>query len=110
MIENQQKNLRNLRSNGVSIILGSDNFAGNILTEYDSIKGLDVFGDKELLNLLTRDTAQALFPDLKIGELREGYDASFLVLTRNRLLDAEGLRQPSRVVYQGTVLVTNEGD
>lgn len=110
VIENQRKNLTKLRSNGVSIILGSDNFAGNILTEYDYIKGLNVFGDKQLLNLLTRDTAQALFPDLKIGELREGYDASFLVLKRNPLLDAEALRQPSRVVYQGAVLVTNEGD
>ena len=30
VIENQRKNLTKLRSNGVSIILGSDNFAGNI--------------------------------------------------------------------------------
>ena len=40
-----------------------------------------------LLKMWTETTAQTIFPGRKIGELREGYEASFLALEGNPLDD-----------------------
>lgn len=37
--------------------------------------------------MLSENTAQTIFPNRKIGMLKEGYEASFLVLNGNPIVD-----------------------
>ena len=99
--ELQAENLANLQAAGVPVLIGSDRFDANVLAEYDYLAELDVFDDQELLNMLTRDTARAIFPGRRIGVLSAGHEASFLVLSDNPLQVRSALREPALRVIKG---------
>jgi len=50
------------------------------------------------------NTPKTIFPDRKIGELRPGFEVSFLVLAGNPLEDPENLHRIAMRVKQGRVL------
>lgn len=100
----QKENLNRLRAAGVPLIMGSDRFDANVLTEYSYLTDMQVFAPAELLNMLTRDTAQAIFPDRKVGEFRDGYEANFLVLAENPLEQPQAVNNVVMKVKQGDVL------
>ncbi len=83
--ETQVANLRLLKQNGVRIAVGSDAFHGDSRIEADYLRGLGVFTDVEILRMWTRDCAQTTFPGRYVGELREQFEASFVVLHENPL-------------------------
>ena len=83
--ETQVANLRLLMENGVRIAVGSDAFHGDSRIEAEYLKGLGVFTDVEILRMWTRDCAQTTFPSRYVGELREQFEASFIVLKENPL-------------------------
>ncbi len=56
------------------------------------ISKLGVFSNLEMLKIRTEDTPQAIFPNRKVGRLREGYEASFLVLNGNPIKDFERVK------------------
>jgi imidazolonepropionase-like amidohydrolase len=80
----QKANLRLLHESGVRLAIGSD-VIRSAVKEFDYLQKLGVFDNLTLLKMWTETTAQTIFPGRKIGELREGYEASFLALEGNPL-------------------------
>jgi imidazolonepropionase-like amidohydrolase len=90
----QVKNLRRLKDTRVTILLGSDTQPGQgTLAEADYLRSTGVFSNLELLKMWCEATPLAIFPKRKIGYLKEGYEASFLVLRNNPLANFEAVKQ-----------------
>lgn len=81
----QIDNLSRLRDAGVPVLVGSDHYAEDSTHEWTYLHGLGVWSELDLLRMYAVVTPQAIFPKRKIGQLLDGYEASFLVLTANRL-------------------------
>ena len=88
----QRKNLQLLKRTGVRLAVGSDNYMATSVEEAMYLKSLNVFNNTELLKLWSVTAAQTIFPQRKIGHLREGYEASFIVLRGNPLENFEHVR------------------
>ncbi len=97
----QRKNLRLLKQAGVRIAIGSDNYMDTSVEEAMYLKSLDVFDNAELLNMWCATSAETIFPRRKIGSLREGYEASFLVLRSNPLESFEHVKDIELRFQQG---------
>ena len=82
-------NLRLLKRYGVKMLVGSDQFRQTSLPEILLISSLNVFTNLELLKMSCEFTPQVIFPHRKIGFLRDGYEASFLVFDANPLENIE---------------------
>lgn len=100
----QRKNLQLLKQNGVRLAVGSDNFMDTSLKEIMYLKSLNVFDNTELLKMWSVTGAQAIFPNRKIGQLREGYEASFLVLNGNPLENFENVKNIRLRCKQGYLI------
>lgn len=98
------RNLRLLRSAGVRIALGSDNFRGNTLTEIMSIRTLGVFDDRELLRMWSVVTPRAIFPGRHIACFEAGCEASFLALDGDPLTDFQNTRRIGMRMKRGVLL------
>jgi hypothetical protein len=94
-------NMKLLRAAGVRILIGSDKFRRDVVPELHSLRLLGIFSDAELLRMDTETTAQATFPNRKIGKLQEGYEANFLVLDRDPAASLDNLSSISMRVKQG---------
>jgi len=97
----QRKNLQLLKQNGVRLAVGSDNYATTSVEEAMYLKSLNVFSNAELLNMWSVTPAQTIFPQRKIGHLREGYEASFIVLRGNPLENFERVKDIQLRFKQG---------
>jgi hypothetical protein len=93
-------NIALLVKNGVNLVVGTDS-RGSVPDEVLYLKSLDVLDNRALLEMATRATPQAIFPKRKIGELRDGYEASFLALGRNPAEDLENIKSISIRFKQG---------
>ena len=69
-----------------------------------TLHGLGVFDNKTLLKIWCENTAKTIFPDRKLGFLREGYEATFLVLNGNSLIDFMNVKDINLRVKQGKIL------
>jgi hypothetical protein len=98
------KNLRLLMSHGVKLAIGSDNYRETSAPEALYLSQLGVFDNRELLKIWCENTARTIFPHRKIGQLREGYEASFLVLDRDPLKDFSNTQRIILRVKQGELL------
>jgi imidazolonepropionase-like amidohydrolase len=96
-------NLRMLQRHMVRVVIGTD-MRGSAVDEVLYIASLDVFDNRTLLNMLTRATAQAIFPGRRIGALRDGYEASFLALDANPIETLDRIRHIAMRVKQGGVI------
>ena len=63
-----------------------------------------IFNNLELLKVWCETTPLTTFPKRKIGYLKKGYEASFLVVNSNPLIDINGTRQIVLRVKQGEIL------
>jgi predicted amidohydrolase YtcJ len=99
-----RRNLQLLKKYGVKMAFGSDSYRGDTVPEALYIASLGVFENLELLTIWCDQTAQTIFPRRKIGQLKEGYEASFLVLKENPLRDFAAIQGISLRVKQGRVL------
>lgn len=97
-------NLRLLKRNGVKLLVGSDQFRETSLPEILLISSLNVFTKLELLKMSCEVTPQAIFPKRNMGFLREGYEASFLVLDGNPLTNFEQIKNIRLRFKQGHLL------
>jgi imidazolonepropionase-like amidohydrolase len=97
----QRKNLQLLKQTGVRLAVGSDNYATTSVEEAMYLKSLNVFDNAELLRMWSVSAAQTIFPRRKIGHLREGYEASFIVLRGNPLENFERVRDIQLRFKQG---------
>jgi imidazolonepropionase-like amidohydrolase len=76
------------------------------LSEGLALAKLGVFDNRSLLRMWCETTAATIFPARKIGQLREGYEASLLILDADPLQGAENLRKISRRFKQGAFLAS----
>jgi hypothetical protein len=93
VIENQKRNLRVLHAAGAAIAVGSDNVADSSVGEMEYLRGLRVFDAATLLRMWTEVTPRSIFPGRAIGELRPGFEASFLALDGDPLEDWGNVRR-----------------
>jgi hypothetical protein len=97
-------NLSILRRHGVRIALGSDIYRQTSLYEVMQLRQLKLFDNLTLLKMWCEETPATIFPRRKIGRLREGYEASFLVLGGDPLQDFDDVRKIELRVKQGETL------
>lgn len=74
------------------------------MKEIDYMYNLDVFNNLEMLSLISVTTLKAIFPKRKIGELREGYKASFLVLRENPIENFDAIQDITLRFKEGYIL------
>jgi len=98
------QNLSLLRKHNVSIAVGSDSFRQTALAEALSLAKLQAFDNLTLLKMWCEATAATIFPKRKIGYLRDGYEANFLVLTGNPLTDFANVKTIELRIKQGEPL------
>ena len=89
----QSADLKLLYENGVSIAIGSDDPTDNSVKEVFYLKDLGVFDNLNLIKIWTENTPKAIFPNRKIGALREGYEANFIALEGNPVDDLNNVRK-----------------
>ena len=80
-------NLGLLKRNGVTMLVGSDQFRQTSVVEARVLAETGVFTNAELLRMWTQTTPRAIFPARKIGRLDDGFEASFLVLDGDPIQD-----------------------
>lgn len=97
-------NIGLLRRAGVPLLLGSDRFGDTAVTEAAALARSGLFSNLELLRMWSVTTPRAIFPERRIGALRDGYEASFLVLGGDPLADFANTRRIVRRVKQGVEL------
>lgn len=71
--------MRQLYKHKVPIALGGDYFGKTVEPEIDSIIANNIFSGAELIDIWSRQTVQHIFPKRKIGEIKQSYEASFIV-------------------------------
>jgi hypothetical protein len=81
----------------VSLAIGTDFYSQNSRYEMENIAALHLFSNLTLLKMWCETTAFAIFPHRKIGYLKDGYAANFLVLDGNPL---EDLKNTGRIVIR----------
>jgi hypothetical protein len=99
-------NLLMLKRHGVKLLIGSDQFRQTSLPEILLLSSFKVFTNPELLKIACETTPQAIFPKRKIGFLRDGYEASFLVLDGNPLTNFEQIKNIRLRFKQGYFIET----
>ncbi len=104
MREAQIANLRLLRESGVTLAAGSDEVRQTSSAEIAHLRGLNVFSNAELLRMWSGDCSRTLFPGRRLGELRSGYEASFLVLGGDPLADFDATGDIRMRVKEGELL------
>ena len=65
---------------------------------------LGVFSNLELLKMWCENTPEDIFPKRKIGRLREGYEASFIVLLTNPVENFDAVNAIKLRFKQGHLL------
>ena len=93
LLKNIKSNLQLLKAEGVTLALGSDMYNDNSVGEFEFLQQFNVFSNLELLNMWTKNATWTTFPKRKVGELKPGYEASFLVLNKNPLNDISKINQ-----------------
>jgi imidazolonepropionase-like amidohydrolase len=90
---NYEKNtLRHLYNAKVPIALGADYYGKTVAPEIDSLIAQQIFTAAQLLDLWSKQTTQHIFPNRKLGEIKEGYEASFLVLKENPVTNIKSIK------------------
>jgi hypothetical protein len=99
-----KRNLLLLAAHRVQIAIGSDRFPLTSLPEAMALHGLKIFDNLTLLKMWCEDTPRAIFPARRIGQLRDGYEASFLVLAGDPVQDFTNVKKIEMRVKQGEVM------
>lgn len=97
-------NLSMLKQHRVSIAIGSDEYGDTSVGEALYLYEIGAFDAGELLRIWTETTARTIFPARQLGRLQPGYEASFLSLARDPLVDFSTLRLIKLRVKQGELL------
>ena len=97
-------NLQLLAKHRVPIAIGSDRYASTALPEAMGLHGLKIFDNLTLLKMWSEVTPRAIFPNRRIGRLRDGYEASFLVLAGDPIKDFANVKKIEMRVKQGEFL------
>ncbi len=99
-----KQNLRFLKDKNVRIAFGGDAYMSTPVEYVIYIASLGVFSNLEMLKIWTEETPQTIFPNRKIGLLKENYEASFIVLSGNPLDNFEQVKNIKLRFKQGYIL------
>jgi imidazolonepropionase-like amidohydrolase len=97
-------NLRLLKSAGAKLAFASDRYGHTPIDDVLHLHKLGVFSNLEMLKIWCEDTPRSIFPTRRIGSLKEGYEASFLVLGGDPLVDFEQIKNVRLRFKQGQPL------
>lgn len=100
----QKENLLLLKKHHVPVTIGCDSYNLTAQTEIEYLRKLNVYTNLELLKMWCEVTPAVIFPNRKIAKLQEGYEASFLILSKNPLENFEHAYDISLRVKQGVIL------
>jgi imidazolonepropionase-like amidohydrolase len=98
-------NLSLLQRNGVRIAVGSDEYDDTSVGEGVYLSTLGVLDSAALLRSWSETTPLAIFPNRRLGRLTPGYEASFLVLAGDPLMDFTHVTRIRLAVKQGQQLM-----
>ena len=101
---NQARNLETLKEAGVQFGIGADTYGADALKEALYLSKLGIWNNLEMLKMWCETTPRAIFRSRKIGYLRDGYEASFVVLEADPLAGFDNVTQISLRCKQGNVL------
>lgn len=107
-VERQKKLFNQMHQNGVRIALGLDNYGSTLLPEILYFHDEQIFDNLTLLKTAAETTPQIIFPKRKIGKLKEGFEASFLVLKGNPLEDFNQIKNIKMRFKQGQLINVEE--
>jgi hypothetical protein len=99
----QKQNLELLKRYGINLLIGSDH-SDTSVDELFYLKGLHVFSNLELLKMICEATPKAMFPERKIGEFKEGYEASFILVAGNPIVNLAEVNRIKLRVKEGMLL------
>jgi len=99
-----KSNLKLLHSTGVKLAIGTDNMPAGAVEEAENINRLNVFDNVTLLKIWTENTPLTIFPTRKIGRLRDGWEASFLALEGDPIIDFSNIRKIGLRYKQGQLI------
>lgn len=85
VVARYRKLYNQMHRSGVRLAFGLDSYGSTLTPEIWYFHDNKIFDNRTLLKIAAETTAQTIFPDRRIGRLREGYEASFLVLGDNPL-------------------------
>ncbi|MEN8374678.1 MAG: MBL fold metallo-hydrolase [Gemmatimonadota bacterium] len=97
-------NLATLAQAGAPLAVGSDLFVGTSVAEALHLATFDALTDAQIFTLLAVQTPRLIFPERRIGFLRDGYEASFVVLGADPLSELSAIRDIRLRVKNGIVL------
>lgn len=100
----QKENLLLLKKYRIPVTVGCDSYNLTAQTEIEYLRKLNIYSNLELLKMWCEVTPAAIFPNRKITNLQEGYEASFLILSKNPLENFEYAYNISLRVKQGVIL------
>jgi hypothetical protein len=95
-------NLALLRKYKVRILVGSDDFRANSATEALELVQAGLMSPSEILRAWCETTPQAIFPDRKIGKIKDGYEANFVVFPSDPLKDFTAIKNVSMRFKHGS--------
>jgi hypothetical protein len=98
------RNLRLLYASGVKIAIGSDSYRVDSLPEALYLASLGAVDNLALLKMWCETTVETIFPQRKVGFLKEGYEANFIVLDGNPLTNFGNVRNIRFRVKRGQVI------
>ncbi len=104
---NQIRNLKLLKDAGVQFGIGTDSYGTDALKEALYLSKLGVWNNLEMLKIWCETTPRAIFRQRKIGFLREGYEASFVVLDADPLTSFDNVTKIALRCKQGNMLQTS---
>ncbi|HET9057058.1 MAG TPA: hypothetical protein VFN30_09460 [Chitinophagaceae bacterium] len=97
-------NFNVLTKNKVQLAIGSDKYRENSRYEIENIARLNIFDNVTLLKMWCETTVRAIFPKRKVGYLKDGYEASFLVLNGNPIKDFKNTGRINMRIKSGMIL------
>ncbi|PWL38823.1 hypothetical protein DKG77_11315 [Flagellimonas aquimarina] len=105
LLGNVRSNLKILKEAGVTLAIGSDMYNDSSVGEFQLLHSLNLFSNLELLKMWCENSATTTLPHRKIAFLKEGYEASFLVLDKNPLQQIDDVNKSIKLrVKQGAIL------
>lgn len=96
--------LKCLKKANIPIGIGADSYGSTVMLEIDALIKNKVFSNRELIEIYCKATPQLIFPIRKIGEIKEGYEASFIVLEENPFKNIDAIKSIGLKVKQGVIL------
>jgi hypothetical protein len=103
--QRQRTSLQLMHQAGVRLAIGTDNPDDSSVQEALYVRQFDVLDNLTVLKMWVEATPAIIFPTRRIGYVREGFEANFLVLSGNPAADFENVRRIKLRVKQGRTLV-----